>query len=246
MPNTSNYSHHTGAVSSRLARQEQKKVVRQTIWLGVGAVVLLGAFVFLVIPGLIRSLNWFLGSDTALDAQDSIPPQVPILSAPASATNSAEISIKGFGEATSELVVLVNSQEAKRLTIGDDGSFEFELPLTQGENVLSTYAIDANKNESSESTPQKIVFDSKAPVIEVEEPKEGQQFELKKNQQITVKGITEPSSRLMLNGRTTYASGDGSFSLVYQLQEGENKLEFESQDEAGNISKSVMTVNFKL
>ncbi len=236
----------TPMVSSRLAKREQKKLLTQTLLFGVGAVVLLGAFFFLILPGVAKLWNMIAGTgDLTFDQSDTIPPQVPILSAPAEATNSASIQLSGFGEAKSILKVVVNGEQITQETIKDDGSFSFELGLKPGENIVNTYAVDEAKNESAVSRTYTVVFDNEAPKIEVAEPQAGQTIELRKNQSVTIKGITEPRARVYVNGRMAFANSEGAFSTTYLLQEGENKLQLKAEDLAGNITEQELIVNFK-
>lgn len=234
-------------VSSRLARKEEKKVVQQTIIIIVLAVVILLAFIFLIIPGLIRLTVALLGGSSAgLGQNDTIAPQVPIISAPFEATASTQINIRGYGEGGSTIVVLVNGSQQKEAKAQDDGSFAIEVDLTQGENTITTFAKDAAGNESDVSDSYVVALDATAPKIELEEPQDGQQYELRKNQMMTIKGTSEPGAKIYVNGRLTVAREDGTFSTTYQLQEGENKLKFEAVDKAGNTTEHEVTVSFRL
>jgi hypothetical protein len=235
------------AVSSRLVRKEEKKVVKQTLMILGLAVVMLIAFVFLVIPGLIRITVAILGGNTTgLGQEDTIPPQIPILAAPFEATASTQISLTGYGEAGSTIVALVNETQQKEVKAQDDGSFAIEIDLTQGENKVAAFAKDTAGNESDVSTTYSVALDATAPKIELEEPQDGQQYELRKNQMMTIKGTSEAGAKIYVNGRLTVAREDGTFSTTYQLHEGENKLQFEAVDKAGNTTQHEVTVSFRL
>lgn len=235
-----------GPSSSRLTRKEQRTVVRQTlISIGV-AIILVVAFIFVIIPGVIRLTLAFLGSGTSFVATDDVPPQVPVLAAPVPATFSAQVDISGFGEAKSKITFVVNGSEYQDVTASDDGSFGLSLPLTEGENSLTVYAKDEAGNESAESKKYMIVFDAQAPELVITEPQPDQQIELRKNQLTTIRGTTEPGSRVFVNGRLASVQTDGAFSLTYQLQEGENILKIEATDRAGNKTEQELKVFFRL
>ncbi len=235
----------TKTVNSRLAKAESKRMMKQTALFLVASVVLLLVFLFIILPGLIRFIS--SGGDVNQIVQtDTIPPQTPIISAPVPATYSAQINIEGYGEVDSEIVLVLNSSEADRKVIdSEDGSFDFEVGLQDGENVITTYAIDEAGNESSVSKEYKVVFDNVPPQIGLETPEDGQQFELRKNQNITIKGTTEPRSTVYINGRRNYANSEGVFSTSYQLSEGDNNILIKIEDPAGNSAEKEIVVKFR-
>lgn len=232
-------------VSSRLARREQQKVVRQTAFFLVLALGIGIGFVFIILPGFIRLISSLNTTEVGSNNSDSLPPQVPILAAPPVATPSAEVVITGYGEKQSQVVVLLNGTENSRQAINDEGNFTFTLPLEEGDNEFKVYAIDEAQNESSVSKSYVIARDSQAPTLEITEPTANQEIQSRKNQLVTIKGKTEPEARVTVNGRLVFAGLDGTFSTTYSLQEGENKLQFESLDKAGNVTKQELTVTFK-
>lgn len=241
MPNSTK----TGPVSSRLAKREQERLAKQTVILiSIGVVVII-AFIFAVIPGLIRLTG---SSDTGLLGvnEDSVPPRPPSISSPVTATYSATIVVSGFSESESNVVLVLNGQESEKTTASTDGTFELKVPLAQAENSLAFYAIDKAGNESEVSRSYEITFDATPPSIELESPQDGQQFELRKNQSITVKGKTEANAKVYLNDRLVFANSDGSFSTNFQLAEGDNELRLRAIDKAGNELEQVVTVKFKL
>lgn len=233
-------------VTSRLAKREQKQLLVQTVALFVGAVVLLLAFIFVILPGVARVWSQITGTGlSGLDSEDTFAPQVPILAAPVSATNSAELKLSGYGEADSQLKVVINGEAKTEDKIKTDGTFEVSIALTTGENVITAYAIDAAGNESEASRSYTVVFDNEAPKLEISEPQNGQSIELRKNQQLTIKGTTEPHARVSVNGRTVLANSEGAFSTTYLLQEGENKFQLKAEDQAGNSTEQELIVNYR-
>jgi hypothetical protein len=238
-------SNSTHIVSSRLAKREQKKLSQQIIMFLVGAVAIVLLFWFVVLPATIKFVASLGGSENT-GGDDTLPPQVPIFSAPLTATSSAKIILSGFGEAGSELVILQGGTEKTRVTIGDDGSFGLTMQLEPGENVLSGYSVDQTGNESAESKRYTVVFDDEPPELEITEPVDGANITLRKNQLTTIKGTTDENARVELNGRLVYASADGTFSTTYQLSEGDNQLLFKAIDEAGNTTEKTIKVTFSL
>lgn len=232
------------SLTPRLAKKEQKKLIKQTLLIFIFTVFLLGGFFWLVLPNVVRLAFNFLDKDPIAKTEDTIPPQIPILSAPVEATNSALIKISGFGEVKSEVVLLLSGQEMERKKIDDQRQFEFEVELTEGENIITAYAIDEADNESLTSKKYNVLFDSTAPILTIETPANGSTITLRKNQLTTIKGKTESKAKVYVGGKLTFAGADGSFSTTYNLNEGENKIEIRAQDSAGNETKQELVVNF--
>jgi hypothetical protein len=233
-------------VTSRLAKSEEKKLTQQ-ILMYLGLAIGLGLlFIFLVVPGLIRLMNLILGdTSSGLEVSDTIPPQVPSLSAPVTATNSGMLTLQGVGEKTSQVILVHNGERGAEATIGDDGKFSLNVELHAGENALSLVAKDKAGNESAASRTYNTMLDKEVPTLDVIEPQEGQTFETRRAQVITIKGTTEAGAKVFVNGRMTQAGSDGAFSTTYQLQDGTNTLNFEAKDAAGNAIMLVRMVNFK-
>lgn len=219
----------SGQVTSRMARREQKKLVKQTVLFLVLAVILILGFFFVILPNFIRLVSNWGSSDAGSSITDSLPPQIPVLAAPPVATPSAELTITGFGEKGSQVVSLVNSTEAGKHAVGDDGSFTFTINLTEGENTLSVYAIDQAENESATGKTYTIIRDSSAPKLEITEPTANQEFQTRKNQTITIKGTTDPEVRIMVNGHLAFAQKDGAFTTTYSLQDGEKRRDLSEE-----------------
>lgn len=243
--NVSNYS----GVSSRKVRKEKKKVVSQSIMMIGVAIVLFLTFIFVIIPNFFNFVTNFLDSSSPFQEVDDIAPQIPIISAPVSATNSAQLSISGYAEPESEVIFVHNGAKKDSIKVSDDGSFTFSLQLDEGENKMSAYSVDEAKNESAITKEYITTLDTKAPSIEITDPADGSTFETRANQSITITGKTDENDsgiKVYIGGKLVFPKEDGTFSYVYRLNEGENKLEVLVQDKAGNSSKIEVTYSFIL
>lgn len=242
------YSPHfmnkTRQVSSRLAKKEQKKLARQTfffIFLAIGLVVL---FLFVILPGFIRLANEMLGTEVTFHQEDTIPPQVPVMMAPPTAVSQSQLELTGFGEAESEMVLVVNGREITRTTADADGSFSFTFELEEGENMIAAYSIDAAGNESALSRSYQVSYYNQPPKLEVISPEPDARFETRSAQTISITGETDPGSRVFLNDRLLMTNSEGVFSGSFVLDEGENELIFRAVDRAGNESEQTFRVEF--
>ena len=230
---------------SRISRKQQQTMVRQTTSIIVIAVLLLAAFIFFIIPQFVRLADGLLNGGAPTEEQDQVPPQTPVLAAPVAATNSASLPISGFGEAGSKVVLVLNGERLEDVEINDEGEFKFVVPLTEGENALAVFGIDEAENESVQTREYSVELDTEAPKIELESPQDGDNIELRKNQITTIKGTTESKAKVFINDRLVYANSEGSFSMSFKLEEGENKLKFRVEDKGGNVSEKEITVKFR-
>lgn len=231
-------------VSSRLAKKEQSKLARQTILLVVLSILLLVGFIFIALPAVIR-FAMDTSSFEQLTTQDTIPPQIPVISAPPRATSDTTLQISGFGEAKSTIQSVVNKKEANSITASDDGSFDIEVALEEGDNTIAFYSVDAAGNESALSREFSVVVKLTPPSFTLDEPKPGQVFETVSNRIITVSGVTDEGSRVFLNNRVLRSTSDGTFSGTIQLSEGTNVLVFRVVDIAGNEIEESVEVEFQ-
>jgi hypothetical protein len=239
------YQEATTQVTSRLTKHEQKKVAKQTAMIiGVAAIVAL-LFFFVVIPGIIRWVGSALDGNINTDLADTIPPQVPVLTAPPEATPSAKLAFKGYTESKATVFFVVNGEKSEQVSTDDKGDFLADVALTPGENTVAAYATDQAGNESALSKQYLIIMDDEPPKLELKDLTDGQSFETRQNQLLTVNGTTESKARVYLNDRLVFARADGTFSTRHQLSEGENILKFKIIDPAGNQSEKELKVSFK-
>lgn len=231
--------------SSRLLKKEKKKLERQTFWFILLAVVMGVFFLFVILPQSVRLFTAFFGGPIEIDTADDIPPQIPLLSIPYSATPSATMQLAGFAEAESTLVVVHNGEEIDQLVVPEDGEFVLDLQFAEGAHTLSAYSIDAAGNESKLSREYDITIDSQDPEIELFNIKDEQKVELRQNQRLTIEGQTEAGAKVYLNDRLSLPDKDGFFSTLFFLKEGENELQFRAVDAAGNVGEKVVKVEFE-
>ncbi len=213
----------------------------------IGLLVLI-LFVFVVMPATIRLFFRIIDGNSSKLAEnsDSLPPQIPVLSLPYQATNSATVNLTGFGEAKSKVTVVVNSSPVNTIDVAEDGTFSYELRLEQGDNSLVVFGTDAAGNESTPSSPYALFMDAEPLQIDISEPANNAEIIGRKNQSLLFKGKTKPGTKVFLNDRLNFVKADGSFELPYQLAEGENTIKVRGLDKAGNTTEIELKVTFKL
>lgn len=228
--------------SSRLIKQERKKLVRQTMMFVVAAIVLALVFIFVILPLFIRFINSVLNTNPITE-DDSVILQPPVMSAPLDATNSAQLKINGFDAPDHQVVIMVNGQEQSRILTAEDGSFAADVTLTEGENSLNSYSIDKDQNESKTGQDFMVTLDTEKPALTVTEPADDASVS-SKDHLVTIKGTTDAGSKVYINDRLVFPSSDGSFSTQQTVIDGKNELTIKAVDEAGNETQTKLTITF--
>ena len=154
---------------------------------------------------------------------DIVPPEPPKLDAAIPpVTNQEELFITGTkSEATTEIIITGTSAI---ISITGSTTWEANLSLTEGENLIEFVALDQAGNES-ESTFFPVVRDTIAPNIDFLNPMDG---------------AIVNSGSIVLEGNI----GGIPFSEMKVLDPGVNILSKSKIDEAGNESISSITIDF--
>lgn len=243
---TTYYPNKTSRVTSRLAKRKQKKMLGQTVFFLLMALVLGIVFVVFILPSSVNLLFSFLDSGEVTLVDDSLPPQIPIVSAPTAASKDQKIEITGFAQVESEVVLLLNANEFAREIVNEDGKFAIFVNLENGKNLISLYAISDKGKESELSKEYEVIYDAENPEIKISSPEAAAVIEGRDNQTIEILGKTEPGAKLYVNDRLAFANSEGEFKSSYRLEEGENKILIKVIDKAGNEGETELIVNFRL
>lgn len=233
---------------SRLEKAESKRFARQAMFLGIATLILMIILAIISIPALTKLAVFFSDSQETgsnmLD--DSLPPVPPQVNTPPEATNSAQISLSGFAEAGSEILLKKDDVVLEKTIADASGMFSFsELKLQKGNNEYRLTSMDQAGNESAPSPSVIIQFDTEKPKLLVTSPKDGAKFFGSNERLLTIEGETDQDSSVSLNNRSLVVGIAGSFSTSYELQEGENQLEFLATDIAGNTSSILVKVTYQ-
>ena len=230
---------------SRKAKKAQSQVLKRTIFLALLALGLFLLFIFGIVPLSLKILEVMDSGKGGLINTDNIPPSAPSLSVPFEATNSAQIKVSGYTEPKAKVKLSLNGQETAELDAGDDGQFQAELNLSEGENKLSAKAYDQAGNESPASDTKIVVYDSTPPEIKILNAENDQEIVGKQNREFRLEGETEPKAKVYINDRFTYADEEGKFAYTITLNEGDNRLKIKAVDPAGNENEIELNIKFK-
>lgn len=162
------------------------------------------------------------------------PPEIVIDSPPDRLwINQKLISVRGRVEPG--VTLEVNGNEVQ---VGDDGSFTTDVMLQEGANALHLKATDEVGNVSVEE--RTIHLKTTPPVISIN---------IEDNQVVNepslhLWGQTEVGSFLTINRQPVILDTQGRFQTLVNLVEGENVIEVDVQDRAGNTTTMRRVVKY--
>lgn len=161
----------------------------------------------------------------------------PVLNIPFEATNSAQISIKGFGVPNSKVKIYIDDEKKAEVNVSENGSFTAEgIELALGINNIFGKTIDEDSKESLASKTIHLSFLSEKPKLDLREPEDNKSI-TGGDKKVMVSGSTSAGIRVFINGGQTIVDKDGNFSLNLDINEGENTIAVKASDDAGNFTE---------
>ena len=165
---------------------------------------------------------------------DTLPPQVKVASLP-SLTNQKEILLKGEVTDSSGIASLTINNEMVKI---QNGSFEKEITLEEGENEILIIAIDKASNKKEMKI--QVVCDTIPPEIVCFIPgkvySEYLSIEGVIRDENTVKNFTINKKEIVLRENT--------FQYTLPLLEGNNVIVIEAEDNAGNKTTKSFNIEY--
>lgn len=163
------------------------------------------------------------------------PPEIILDNPPSDLwINQRLLSVQGRAPADAE--VLVDSKEA---AVDDDGRFNVDVLLEEGENVLRVQATDPVGNESV--VERRVFLKLQPPPITILSVQEGAQVS---EPSLLVAGQTEPGATVRVNGQEVAVDIQGGFQSVVNLVQGLNLIRVEAVDQANNASVTTRSVSY--
>lgn len=232
---------------SRLSKFQQRKVLTQSLVLLFFSIAFLVLFIFIILPLTARIVDLIpsKSSTSQTDPNQGIPPQTPMLLPILSATNSAQLSVSGYGEANTTMTLYNNTTRVQEIQASADGQFSFtDFVISDGDNAIVVSSRNSAGTESR-SVAHIITLDSTSPSLVIQQPTDGSTVTVKRDQVISIKGQTDPKTKVFLNDKFLFIDGLGNFTGTFQLIEGDNTLNFHLSDEAGNVTDKTIKVSFR-
>lgn len=166
----------------------------------------------------------------------------PIITSPTDGTYTNETTITVTGEAapTTDVHILNNGEEVTSTPTQEDGTFSVDIELQEGENILTATA-SAETGTTDPSDAVTVILDQTKPELTVDTPED----RMKTNREtVTVEGKADDENLdwVKVNGQEASLAADGAYSKRIMLDNGENKIQVEAQDKAGNKEQKTITV----
>jgi flagellar hook assembly protein FlgD len=140
------------------------------------------------------------------------------------------------GRAAPDARVLVNGKQA---VVDDNGRFNVDVLLEEGENVVAVEATDAVGNETV--VERRVFLKLQPPPITINSVQEGAKVS---EPSLLVAGQTEAGAVVRLNGQEVAVDTQGGFQGVVNLVEGVNLIRVEAIDQANNAAVTTRSVTY--
>ena len=140
--------------------------------------------------------------------------------------NQKLLSVQGRVSPGTELSV-----NGKKAAVDEEGVYEVDILLQEGENLLALKATDGVGNTSE--TERRVYLKTRPPAISLTSVKEGMEV---REPSLLVVGQTEVGASVRLNGRELAVDSRGGFQSLVNLVEGDNLIKAEVIDRAGNVN----------
>ncbi len=229
----------------RFARKSRSKFLSTIIV----SIMLIYVTIFWILPNLINGLDRiksFIEPSQKLEKNISENPTLapPILNIPFEATNSSVIDIAGFTTPNSKVKIYVDDVLEVQTKAGTDGSFTAtNINLNLGTNNIYGKSVSDQDKESLPSKTIRLLYDNEKPSLEVTEPEDGKTYSGERK--IKVSGKTEPGVKVFVNDTQAIVLSDGGFNTIFNLNDGENILNFKALDSATNFDEITRKVTFQ-
>jgi hypothetical protein len=231
------------ASSRRIKKLEKKQ--RNTLILSIAGIVAVLFLLFRYGLPLISDASFLFGKvvpdgkEEKNEEEDNYVPPPSVESLP-KATKSQNIKVGGTSLADLKIVLFVNGSEEGETTVDSEGSFEFSVRLSEGENIIKAKAVSGD-NESEFSESQIVLYKNTPPEISIESPKDGDK--LSGPNTVNVSGKADPDTNVTVNGFQAIISGE-NWSYRLTVKDGENEIKVVAEDLAGNRTEKTIKISY--
>jgi hypothetical protein len=195
----------------------------------------------LVIKGSVFIANLFNKSTSNETRTTQVLSDIQINEIPES-TNSSKIKISGLVSNIDEIIIFLNNQEEKRITISSS-KFNTTLDnLSEGENKIYFVGEQKNINKRTKTDIYAVYLITEKPKIEISEPRDNS---LTQRSEIKISGKTTPNVDLRINNLPVVVGKNGDFSYDIKLNEGKNEILIIAEDLAGNKEEKKLTITYE-
>lgn len=224
-------------------KKDERKVYRRI------ALIILAFFVILLIiwfmgTSFINTLSYIQRGNPTDSASESNSEDYPLLTPTIDklpdAINTDTVTVSGQTTIDINVTLFVNTKEIAQTKSDETGAFKFEkVKLNVGSNLIKVVVINKAKEKAEASTT--IVLDKTKPALTLNGPVDGASYPSTITI-VNVNGTTEANSIVHISGNQAIVEDSGKFSYNLPVTSGENSIEINSVDEAGNVTNVKLTI----
>lgn len=235
------------ARTSRRARVRQQRDSRRAVIYLLIAGLIIAVMLVWGVPLMARLAGMLITDDTGVGGVEDLKPTPPVFSDVPEATSSASVSVRGFAQPGVEVVLVMDGAEYDRVLTDDSGIFEFDgIILSEGENNISSYAVNSRGGESESSKAYSIRVDRTPPELRVTAPESGRVFRGTEERVVEIRGeVSEEGVKVYVGERIAIVSTEETFEQSYQLQEGDQEVVVKAVDVAGNETSESLSLRWE-
>lgn len=233
---------------SRLSRNLEKQSRKQLVIFLIGIlviIVLVVKFGVVVIEGVGNFAAHFNKNSNVNENHSVIldTPVPPTLSDIPSAVDTERITISGSTGSNTGQVELYKNDHRYSVASVKNSSFSFQnVKLDQGDNIFTARQV-VNSRKSDFSPEYTVQFVKDPPKLEMSFPQDGAKLS-RGDQEIDVRGSTDPLNTITVNSFTAIVDGSGNFSYRLKLNDGDNTIVIEATNPAGVKTNKEIKVTY--
>ncbi|MCL4416146.1 MAG: FecR domain-containing protein [Actinobacteria bacterium] len=153
--------------------------------------------------------------------------------------DTPSVQLKGITDKGNKVNVNGNN-----VTVASDGSFETILTLKEGDNFINVVAVNTANVQATVVLKVTLKMGTAVPpMLTISNPQNGAVVD---TPSVQLKGITDKTSKVTVNGNSVLVAVDGSFETVLNLKEGDNFINVIAKNQAELQTVINLKVTFKI
>jgi len=207
--------------------------------------VVLSYFIFLLIFSNIDTFWGLFKTKGSLNKDERVL-SVPFITSDIQYINKRSVDVEGIADAGATILLYKNGSLQDESVVGSDDTFKFlNVPVSKENGTKNIFYVvgkltDATK--SLESNRLVVEYDDIKPEIEIDINTKDQIRQTTRTYNLI--GQVEEQSTVIINNKKALVNSKGEFSVYLKLDDGDNKIEVEAIDKAGNKNSMELILNF--
>ena len=150
--------------------------------------------------------------------------------------------VSGQSTGFDQVEFYLNNVKAHMTELDGETLFSEEIgKLIPGENKIYAVGKTSKKSSSKKTDVFTVLYKSDAPILKIERPENNTTVS---KQEIEIVGSTDRDTTVHLNNMPIVVDLKGEFVTTLRLKEGDNTLNFQATDIAGNTTETMIQVRY--